>query len=100
MREREPLVDEVARRELRRIELTRREMDLAISAVDDVSIVVHRHEVVVRSDFLELSQRLLEEIALPEPYVIDRRCVGSNVGDGELHVAYEVARHDAIEAPG
>jgi hypothetical protein len=33
------------------------------------------------------------------PHVVDRRAVGANVRDGELHVALEVACQDAVEPP-
>ena len=81
------------------VELARGNVDLAVAAVDHVSIVVHGRKVVVRSDFLELSEGLFEQVTLPQAHVIDRRRVGSNVRHRELDVALEIAGRDAVEPP-
>ena len=62
VRERQPLVDPVAVRQAVGVQLARRQHDLPILAVDHVPIVVHRDEVVVRADFLDLRERLQQRL--------------------------------------
>src|SRR2546422_10972129 len=68
--------------------------------VDPVAVVVHRDEVVVGTDLLQLPERLEQRVAVPQPDVVDGRPVGPDVPLGEPGLASEVARHDAVQPPG
>ncbi len=94
------LVDEVPRRERRRVELAGREEHLAVAAVDPVPIVVHRDEIVVRADLLKLPERLQEGVPVPQAHVVDRRAVGLDVVQGERGLAAEVPDLDVVDVPG
>ena len=58
MREREILVDEIARRQGGAVELAWREQHLPQLTVDYVPIIVNRHEIIICADFLKLPERL------------------------------------------
>src|SRR3989449_2350312 len=100
MREGESLVDERPGGERSRVQLARREKHLAVLPVDPVAVVVHRDEVVVGTDLLQLPERLEQRVAVPQPDVVDGRPVGPDVPLGEPGLASEVARHDAVQPPG
>ena len=44
-----------------------------------VAIVVHRHEVVVRADLLDLAERIEQRLVIPEPDVLERGRVARDV---------------------
>ena len=67
------LVDEGPGRQRRGVELPGREQDLAVLPVDPVAVVVHRDEVVVGADLLELPEGLQQRLPVPEPHVLDGR---------------------------
>ena len=84
----------------RGVELPRREQDLAVLPVDPVAVVVHRDEVVVGADLLQLAEGLQQRLAIPEPHVLDGRRVGPDVRQGEVGLAGELAGLDAVQSPG
>ena len=98
MREGEPLVDPGAVGQRRGIELARREHHLAQLAVDLVAVVVHRREVVVGADLLDLAERLEQRLVIPQPHVVERRAVLVDVGARQLGVAGERALLDRDRA--
>ncbi len=65
VRERQVLVDERPRWKRLRIELARREQNLTIRAVDPVPVIIHRHEIVIGPDLLQLSECLQQRVAIP-----------------------------------
>ena len=67
--------------------------------VDPVAVVVHGDEIVVRADLLQLAECLQQRVAIPEPHVVDRRRVGTDVCQGQVRFAVEVARLHAVEPP-
>ena len=93
------LVDECAGRQRSDVELAGREQHLAVLPVDHVAVVVHRNEVVVGADFLELPEGLQQRLPVPEPHVLDGRRVGADVGQGEIGFAVQIAGVDAVEPP-
>ena len=58
MREREILVDKIARRQGGAVEFAGREQHLPQLTVDYVPIVVNRHEIIIWADCLKLPERL------------------------------------------
>ena len=99
MGEGQVLVDEGPGRQRRRVELPGREQDLAVPAVDLVAVVVHRDEVVVGADLLELPEGLEQRLPVPEPDVLDGRRVGLDVGQGEIGLALELPGLHAVDPP-
>src|SRR2546422_11465724 len=57
--------------------------------VDPVAVVVHRDEVVVGTDLLQLPERLEQRVAVPQPDVVDGRPVSPDVPLGEPGLAGE-----------
>ena len=82
------------------VEFARREHHLTALPVDPVAVVVDRHEVVVRADFLDLRERLEQGLMIPEPHVRDRLGVGDDVFRVERVVAGQFLFVDAVEAVG
>ena len=58
MGERQALIDPIAVREALGVQLARRQHDLTVFTVDVVAVVVHRDEVVVGADLLDLAECL------------------------------------------
>ena len=83
---REALVDEIASRQGRGVQFPGRQQHLPVLTVNPIPVVVHRVEIVVRSDFLQLSERLQQGSAIPQPYVLDGTTVVLNILH-EFHIA-------------
>ena len=98
--ERQPLVDPGAVGQRRRIQLARRQHHLAQLAVDLVAVVVHRGEVVVGADLLDLAEGLEQRLVIPQPDVVEGGAVAVDVGAGQLGIAGQRPLHDAIEREG
>ena len=81
------------------VELPGREQDLAVLPVDPVAVVVHRDEVVVGADLLELPEGLEQRLPVPQPHVLDGGRVGPDVGQGEAGLAGQLADLHAVEPP-
>src|SRR5678810_368699 len=94
------LVDEYARGQRCGIHLTRREQHLSELAADLVPVVVDGEEVVVRTDRLDLPERLQQRLAIPEANVVDGRAVRRDELRGEPGVGAELALLDGVEPPG
>ena len=94
------LVDEGPGRERRGVELPRREQDLPVLPVDPVAVVVHRDEVVVGADLLQLAEGQQQRVPVPEPHVLDGRRVGPDVRQREVGLAAELAGLHAVQPPG
>ena len=95
--ERQPFVDPIAVGRALGVQLARRQHDLPILAVDEVAIVVHGHEVVVRPNLLNLRESLEQRLVIPEPDVAEGGPVCLDVRARQLRVAGELARLDIIE---
>ncbi len=100
VREREVLVDPVAVRQRLRVQLARRQHDLAILAVDQVAVVVDRDEVVVGPDLLDLAEGVLQRLMIPERHVAQRHRVGVDVAPGQRRVPGQLALLDTLEREG
>ncbi len=96
----EVLVDEGPGRQRADVQLARREQDLAVLPVDHVAIIVHRDEVVVGADLLELAEGLEQGGPVPKPHVLDGGGVGLDVGQGQVGLAIELPGVDAVDPPG
>ncbi len=82
------------------IQLAGREHHLPELAVDDVAVVVHRREVVVGADLLDLPERLEQRLVIPETHVVERVAVVGDVVGGQLGVAGERPLLNRIEREG
>ena len=100
VRERQALVDPRAVGKAVRVQLARGEHDLLRAAVDHVAVVVHRHEVVVRADLLQLAEGVEQRLAVPQPHVLQRRRVTGDVLARERGVAGEGVLLDVVESEG
>ena len=49
------------------------EQHLAVLPVDPVAVVVHRDEIVVGADLLQLAEGLQQRVPIPQPHVLDGR---------------------------
>ena len=95
----EVLVDEAARRQRRRVHLARREHHLPQLPANVIAVVVDGEEVVVRSDRLDLAERLQQRLAIPQSHVVDRRAVRGHELRREARLGAELALRDAVQAP-
>ena len=93
------LVDEGSRRQGLNIQLARRDVHLPVIAVDHVAVVIDRDKIIVCPDLLELAERLIEEITLPEPDVVHGGSVGGDIRHGQFHFTGEILRFDLVEPP-
>ena len=100
MREGEALVHPGAARQRFVVQLARREHGLAQLAIQPVAVVVHRDEVVVGADFLDLRERIEQRRVVPQPHVVHRCAVVFDVGHGELVFLLETALHDPVQRVG
>ncbi len=98
VREGQSLVDPGAIRQARRVQLARRQHHLTELAVDDVAIVVDRHEVVVGADLLDLSERLEQRLVIPEPDVLERGRIVRDVVARQQRIAGQRTLLDVLEA--
>src|SRR4029079_3525379 len=99
VRERQVLVDERPLGQRFGIELPRRQQNLTIASVDDVTIIVDRDEIVVRADGLYLPESLKQRIAIPEAHILNRRRIGADVGETQAGVTGELSRVDVRQTP-
>ena len=100
VREREVLVDPVAVRQRVGVQLARRQHDLPVLAVDHVAVVVDGDEVVVGPDLLDLAERVLERLVIPERHVAQGDRVGVEVLAGQRGIARQLALLDPLEGEG
>ncbi len=100
VREGEALVHPGAARQRFVVQLARREHGLAQLAIQPVAVVVHRDEVVVGADLLNLRERIEQRRVVPQPYVVHCCAVVFDVGHGELVFLVETAHHDPIQRVG
>ena len=97
VREGEPLVDPRAARQRRGVHLARRQHDLAVLAVDHVTIVVDRHEIVVRADLLDLPERIEQRLIVPQRHVVERGGVALDVCGRQGGFARNLALDNLVE---
>ena len=97
VREDEPFVDPRAAGQRRGVELAGRQHHLAHATVDVVAVVVHRDEVVVRPDDLQLAEGLQQRLMIPEPDVVDGLPIALDIRAGEFGVATQLTIVDAVE---
>ena len=83
-----------------RVQLARRQHDLTQRAVDAISIVVDRHEIVVGADLLDLTERFEQRLVIPEPDVLERRRVVGDVVARQQRIARERPHLDGFETEG
>ncbi len=97
----QPPVDpgDVLARQLRR-QLAGREQDLAEAAAERVAVDVDVIESVVGADLLQLPERLLERLPVPQADVADGVLVGLDLGHREDRLRIVGAHVDRIEAEG
>jgi len=95
--EREPFVDPGAAREALGVQLAGRQHDLAVLAVDEVPVVVHRDEVVVRPDLLQLPECVQQGLVVPERHVPEGGAIVVDGGACEDGVAGELALLHLVE---
>jgi len=76
-------------RQAGRVELACRQHHLAKLTVDPVPVVVHRDELVVGADLLELRERVEQRLVVPQPHVLEGGRVVGDVGLRELSLAGE-----------
>jgi len=74
-------------------------VDLPVFAIDRISVVVDRDEIVVGADFLELAEGLHEERAFPQSDVVHGGGVCLDVSHREPHFSGEIVRLHVVEPP-
>ena len=98
--ERQPLVDPRAVGQARAVQFARREHHLPVLAVDEVAVVVDRHEVVVRADFLDLAERVQQRLVVPERHVLERERVAREVAPRQQGVPRQLPVRHLFQAVG
>ena len=96
------LVDPVtaAFRQFVDIQLARGEHHLAGGAVDFIAIDVNVGKVIVGSDFLNLTERVLQRTPVPQPDVLERRLIVGGVGSLDGCLRGKLALGEAVQPEG
>ena len=96
------LVDPVAAalRELIDAQFARSEHHLACRAIDLITINVDVGKVVIGADFLNLTQRVLEGVPVPQPDVLQRSLIVGRVSRFDRRLSRKLALRDSIQSVG
>ena len=99
MRVHKPFVDPIARlfRQLIDIKLTGRDHHLPHLAANRVTVNIDIRKVVVGSDLLDLPQRVLESVPIPQADVGERAAVCGQIERGGCYVSGVIANLDILD---
>ena len=89
-----------ALRELIDVQLARGEHHFASRAVDVISINVDVGKVVVGADFLNLAQRVLKRVPVPQPDVLKRSLIVRRIGRLDGGLSGKLALRDPVQSVG
>ena len=87
-------------RQFRLVDLARGQHHLPLFARDDIAIHVNIGEVVIGADGLNLRERVLQSVPIPQANVVQRGPVGLQIKSFSRSLSVEIALFDAIDAKG
>ena len=87
-------------RQFRLIDLARGQHHLPLFARDDIAIHINVSEIVVGANSLDLRERILQSVPIPQANIVQRGPVGLQIKSFSRSLSVEIALLDAIDSKG